>query len=105
MICPLHSKRCRLIPFYYGFLCFLNLHTDDNEPETAQLPSTAAPLEEEGVDEEISLDPTEERALVLSSVLPEASTVSITRVEDDQKDEQGDLPLTLFSKISDGRQH
>ena len=52
-----------------------------------QLPSTAAPLEEEGVDEEISLDPIEERALVLSSVFPEASTISITRVEDDQKDE------------------
>ena len=63
---PLHSKRCRLIPFYYGFLCFLNLHIDDSEPETAQLPSTAAPLEDKEVDVEISLDPTQERALVLS---------------------------------------
>ena len=26
---PLHSKRCHLILFYYGFLCFLNLHTDE----------------------------------------------------------------------------
>ena len=37
--CPLHSKRCRLIPFYYGFLCFLNLHIDDSELKTAQLPT------------------------------------------------------------------
>ena len=55
--CPLHSKRCHLILFYYGFLCFLHLLTNDSEPETAQLPSMAAPLEEEGVDEEITLDP------------------------------------------------
>jgi len=71
-------------------LCFFHLLTNDSEPETAQLPSTAAP--EEGVDEEIALDPTKERALILSSVFPEATTLSITREEDDQKDEQGDLP-------------
>lgn len=99
--CPLHSKRCRLIRFYYGFLCFLHLLTEDSDPETVQLPSTAAPLEEEGVDEEIAIDPAEERELVLSSVLPsEKTTLSITPIEDDQNDEQGDLPLSCFPSFS-----
>ncbi len=95
--CPAHSKRCRLLRELYGFLCFLHLLIEDSEPETAQIPSTVAPFEDEEGGEEVPIDPAEERALVLSSALssgPSAST--ITPIEDDQNNEQGDLPLACF---------
>ena len=61
----------------YGFLCYLHLLTE--EGDTAKLPSTIAPLEDEGGDEEIIINLAEERAIVMSSVLPapsEATTSS-----------------------------
>ena len=95
--CPMHSKKCRLLQFMYGFVCFLHLLTEDSEPETAQLASTVAPLEDEGGDEEVAIDPAEERALVLSSVWPSQETaLSITPIEDDQDNERGDLPLSCY---------
>ena len=96
--CPMHSKRCRLVRFMYGFLCYLHLLTE--EGDTAELPSTIAPLEDEGGDEEIIINPAEERAIVISSVLPapsEATTSSsITPTETHENTEQGDLPLPCF---------
>lgn len=45
--CPIHSKP-----------------SVDSEPQTTELLSTAVPLEDEGVEEEIAIDPSKERALV-----------------------------------------
>lgn len=93
--CPIHSKRCRLLRYLYGFLCFLHLLTEDSEP--AKLPTTVAPFEDEGGDEEVAIDLAEERALVLSSVSTSQETaLTITPIEDVQNNERGDLPLSCF---------
>lgn len=59
--CPVHSKKCRLLRFSYGFLVFLLLLTEDSEPHLDELPSTVAPLEDEGLDVEIAIDPSQRR--------------------------------------------
>ncbi|MCO5556445.1 hypothetical protein L7F22_009994 [Adiantum nelumboides] len=96
-ICPAHSKRCRLVSEAYGFLCFLHLLVEDSEPDTVEVPSTVALLEDEEGDDEVAIDLAEERALVLSSALSAGPSASIiTPNEDDVNNEQGDLPLACF---------
>ncbi|MCO5551379.1 hypothetical protein L7F22_004881 [Adiantum nelumboides] len=69
----------------------------NSEPDTAEVPSTVALLEDEVGDEEVAIDLAEERALVLSSALSAGpSTSTITPNEDDVNNEQGDLPLACF---------
>lgn len=96
-ICPAHSKRCRLVSEAYGFLCYLHLLVEDSEPDTAEIPSSVALLEDEEGDEEVAIDLAEERALVLSSALSAGPTAStITPDEDNLDNEQGDFPLASF---------
>ena len=53
--CPIHSKKCQLLLFLYGFLSFLHLLSDETDAQTVELPSSAIPFEEAGVDEEIPI--------------------------------------------------
>ena len=94
--CPIHSKKCRLLLFLYGFLSFLHLLSDETDAQTVEFPSNSIPFEEADVDEEIPIDPQEERALVpmsLTLVPVEAQALSSDAMEDN---EQGDLPICAF---------
>ena len=77
--------------------CVFFIFIDDSEPEAMQLSSTIALFEDEEADEEVAIDPAEERALVLSSFGPSASTT--TPKEDEQGNEEGDLPLACFPRF------
>ena len=66
----------------------MHLLVEDSEPNTAEIPGTAAPLEDEEGDEEVAINLAKERALVLSSALSFGSAASIIKiVEDDQNNE------------------
>lgn len=96
-----HSRKCHLIRFIYGFLYFLHLLKEDSEPQPLEVPSSVTPLKDEGLNEEISLDPIQERDLLptdmLSLVFYEASSSSMTQWV--VVDQEGDIPLSCFLRF------
>lgn len=101
--CPIHLKKCRLLQYSFGFICYLHLLTEESEPPTIVLPESALQSDKEDVEAKITIDPKEERALgpiVIS--LSEESAVEITEMEESVQNDLGDLPLSSFPSFQMG---
>ena len=85
--CPIHSKKCQLFLFIFGFLCFLHLLSDETKAQIVELPSSAIPFKKAGVDKEIPIDQEEVSTLVplpLTLVFSEAQALSSDAIEDNE---------------------
>lgn len=106
--CPVHSKKCRILQFNYGFLCFLHLLSEDSEPpQTKEIERSALNIEDDRQDEEVAIDANEEMAEASKETFEASVSLLVPYLDieasahmDDNEIEAGDLSLPCLPSWS-----